>query len=102
MISSLVVGANDDFAKELADIKEANIEQILEGKYIVIIQSKDFDDNLRVFNKIKALNSVYEANLCFCEAEDESLQINAQKIADKINNTDINDIKYYGNIYKKY
>lgn len=102
MISSLVVGASEGFADDLKAIKEASIEQILEGKYIVLIESKDFDDNLRVFNEIKALKSVYEANLCFCEAEDETLQINAQKIADKINNTNINDIKYYGNIYKNY
>ncbi len=103
MISSCVVRANDEFIEQLKEIHNASCEQIIDDKFIILIETSDFDENIATFNKIKALPSVIDINMTFCEAEEYNLELNAQKIADKVNFlSNAENIEYYGNIYKKY
>lgn len=103
MISSLVVNAKDEFINEIKIIKGASLEQVIDGKYIVLIDTASFDDTLACFNAIKSLKCVQDINMAFSEAEEFNLEINAKKMADKVNAlSEAEDIEYYGNIYKKY
>ncbi|MBT0879230.1 MULTISPECIES: chaperone NapD [unclassified Campylobacter] len=103
MISSLVVIANEEFENEIKNIKDANIEQVIDKKFIVLIEASDFDNTLATFNAIKRLDSVIDVNMAFSEASEFDLEINAQKIADKVNALgNAENIEYYGNIYNKY
>ena len=103
MISSCVVTASKEFNEQLKDIAYATCEQVIDNKFIVLIETVDFDENIATFNKIKALPSVIDINMAFCEAEEYDLATNAQEIADKVNAlSNATNIEYYGNIYKKY
>lgn len=103
MISSLVVVAKDEFVDEIKNIANASLEQVIEDKFIVLIEANDFDETLATFNNVKKLRSVIDVNMAFSEVEEFNLEINAQRMADKVNAlSEAKEIEYYGNIYKNY
>ena len=68
-----------------------------------MIETLDYDENIAVSNKIKALKSVNDINMVFSEAQDYAGTKDANAMADLVNElSKAENIEYYGNIHKKY
>ncbi|MBX1886426.1 chaperone NapD [Campylobacter peloridis] len=109
-LSSVLILTTEEKIEKLKEqiqkVPYCTIELVQDEKIIVVIESKNLDDELKAYKQLEQLDGVVSINMVFSyqdlDGEREkilkaNLEINS--FDEKLNN---NDLEYYGNIYRKY
>lgn len=109
-LSSVLIIAKDGKEKLLEEkikaIQDCSVELKEGQKFVVVIESKDLDSELKAYKALEALKEAISVNMVFSHQDlDEDLA----KIADNANlkekistNQRAEDIEYYGSLFQKY
>ena len=105
-ISSVIVKTNDleKCKDELSKIEGVEVALSEENTIIVVLQAKDINEEIEIFNKVEKARFVLSASMHYSYIEDELREdlMNMNHNADEILNDDstpINELQYSGSVY---
>ena len=105
-ISSVIVKTNDleKCKDELSKIEGAEVALSEDNTIIVVLQAKDINEEIEIFNKVEKARFVLSASMHYSYIEDELRDdlMNMNNNADEILNDDstpINELQYSGSVY---
>lgn len=101
-ISSMIVYSKlnnlDALIKDIQSIDECEVAASKDGKIVVVSQTKDTNDQIKVFKNLENLKGVDSVSMVYSyeEMDDDKISSQISKMLD--DDSDIKDVKYSGDV----